>query len=129
MVIEARRHMRFAEARHVERDGPTELARRLHQRRPVARGARVAVHEHDRLGGFRRSSFKPRGTYAGGVELDLAKLAHVAVVPAVAPLAEVAVAPRRWLSRATSARGTAVASICAGPMLRVPNASITAATP
>ncbi len=57
LVVEVARLVGVAEAGHVERDGPAELAGGVDERGPVAGGAGVAVHEHDGLARVLRAGF------------------------------------------------------------------------
>ena len=137
VVREARRRVCFTEARHVNRHGPPDGPRGVEQRRPVARRAGVAVHEHDRLARVWRTGFEHRRLRARDLQ-RAPQRAHRAPgdaspgAPAeTAACCEDALARRDSERRActASARGVPVRSIRAGPMLRVPNASITRAVP
>src|SRR5207248_11299820 len=113
---------------------PPVVAGGLHERRPVAGGAGVAVHEHHGLPRVRRTGFDQRRADAADLHTAVPQLAHRAGPPeagvGTAAAGDCArPRPRTRLRRcALSASGAPLASIRTGPMLRVPNASITADT-
>src|SRR6202043_3895982 len=119
----------LAEARHVQRDRPPELSGRLDERRPVARGAGIAVHEHHGLPRILRSRFDHRRADAGDVPPRPPDGAHRAASDTPPPsaggtdaTAGVARPPAESALRAaaSAASGTPDAIIRSGPLLGEP---------